>query len=324
MTGSRTARVRVPATSANLGAGFDCIGIAVDLWLVASVEAEDTLHSGDAAITIRREGTLESLALPPDDDALVAGFIAACAARDYAIPKRLAFAVHSEIPVARGLGASSAALVAGAGLADVALGLGFDSTGLAELCTRLEGHPDNVAPAVFGGAVLGVPGEGSGEGPPWVFAPLPVHPDLAFVFVIPPFSVETALARAILPSEVAHEIAVTAAGKGAALVHGLATGDGALLRIALDDVVHVPYRRQLVPGLASLCDTAVSAGAFGATLSGSGSTLMAIAPQEAAVRVAEAMRVRWSELGVQAETLVQRRPATIGLMCGSYPSTHPS
>jgi homoserine kinase len=313
MTGGvRTAGVRVPATSANLGAGFDCIGIAVDRWLSASVEVDDSPRSGDVAITIGRGGTLTSLAIPPEDDTLYAGFVAACAVGGRGVPKRLDFFVDSEIPVARGLGSSSAALVAGARLADAALALGLGTHGLAELCTRIEGHPDNVAPALFGGAMLAVPGNGSVEARSWVFAPLPVHPSLAFVFVIPPYPVETAAARAILPREVAHGIAVSAAGKGAALVHGLATGDGALLRIALDDVLHVPYRRELVPGLAGLTEAACAAGAYGATLSGSGSTLVAVAPQDAADRVAEAMTKRWSGEGVVADSVVQRRPATLG------------
>jgi len=307
-----TARVRVPGTSANIGAGFDCIGVAVDRWLTASVEADDNPRSGRAAITIIREGALASLAVTPEDDTLYAGFVAACGAGDREVPERLAFFVDSEIPVARGLGSSSAALVAGARLADAALELGLDVHQLAELCTRIEGHPDNVAPALFGGAVLGVPGNGSFEARHWTFAPLPVHPSLAFVFVIPPFPVETAIARAILPREVPHEVAVRAAGKSAALAHGLSTGDGALLQIALDDVLHVPYRRTLVPGLASLHDAACAAGAYGATLSGSGPTLVAIAPQDIAERVADAMKERWSADGVVAESFVQRQPAKVG------------
>lgn len=313
MTGNvQSARVRVPATSANLGAGFDCIGIAVDRWLTASVEANDGLDTGDEAITINRKGALASLALPPEHDALYAGFVAACAAVDRAVPKRLAFSVDSEIPIARGLGSSSGSLVAGARLADSALALGLGTHELAELCTRIEGHPDNVAPALFGGAILGVPGSGSSKARHWTFAPLSVHPSLAFVFIIPPFQVETTAARAILPRNVPHEVAVRAAGKGAALAHGLATGDAALLQVALDDVLHVPYRRALVPGLASLHDAACAAGAYGATLSGSGPTLVAIAPQAVAERVEAAMKNRWTAEGVVADSFVQRRPAMVG------------
>jgi homoserine kinase len=313
MTGNvQNAHVRVPGTSANLGAGFDCIGIAVDRWLTASVEAGDDLDSGYAALTINRKRALASLDIPPENDALYTGFVAACAAVNRAVPKRLAFSVDSDIPIARGLGSSSASLVAGARLADAALALGLGTRRLAELCTRIEGHPDNVAPALFGGAILGVPGNGSIDARHWVFAPLPVHPSLAFVFVIPPFQVETAAARAILPRDVPHRVAVRAAGKGAALAQGLATGDGALLQIALDDVLHVPYRRALVPGLASLHDAACAAGAYGATLSGSGPTLVAITQQAVAERVEDAMKNRWSAEGVLADSFVQRQPASLG------------
>ncbi|MEP6906089.1 MAG: homoserine kinase [Gemmatimonadales bacterium] len=305
-----SATVRVPATSANLGAGYDCIGIALDRVLSASVEVFDSVKPAGAAITMQREGTLASLALLPEDDAIYAGFAAACGAVGRAVPAQLAFSVNSQIPVARGLGSSSAALVAGAKLADSVLGLGLGPVRIAELCTLIEGHPDNVAPAVFGGAILGVANT-SVETEQWVFVPLAVHSDLAFIFVVPPFTVETWAARAILPREVPHAVAVRAAGKSAALVQGLATANGALIRIALDDVLHVPFRRELVPGMASVQDAARAAGAYGATLSGSGPTLVAIAPQEAAERVAKAMVSRWSEDGVVAESFLQRRPASI-------------
>ncbi len=314
MNGSRTARVTVPATSANLGAGFDCVGMAVDRWLTASVVAHEHDQSAsratrEPAIGVTRSGSLASLDVAPADDALVQGFVAACAARGRDVPARLEFIVDSDIPVARGLGSSSAALVAGVRLANEALELRLSLAEVAALCTGLEGHPDNVAPAVFGGLVLAVP---DGAAPPgWAFAPLSVHEDLAFVFIIPPFLVETARARAALPTDVRHGVAVSAAGKAAALVHGLASGDGAFLRIALDDVLHVPYRRGLVPALTHVHDAACSAGAFGATLSGSGSTLVAVAPQRSADAVAVAMQHAWSAHRVSAETFVQRRPAIV-------------
>lgn len=303
----RKAHVRVPATSANLGSGYDCIGIAVDRGLSASVEADDDAHFDGRPISMRREGTLASLAVAPEEDMLYAGFAAACAERGRSVPAHLSFVVDSDIPVGRGLGSSSAALVAGACLADHALSLALGPAGIAQLCTRIEGHPDNVAPAVFGGAILAVPD--NSEMSRWEFAALPVHPDLAFIFIIPPFTVETSAARAILPRQVSHDIAVRAAGKGAALAHGLVSGNSALLRIALDDVLHVPYRAALVPGLRNIHDAACAAGAYGATLSGSGPTIIAIAPQQSAERVADAMKRRWSDDGVETDVFVQRRPA---------------
>ena len=304
----RSAHVRVPATSANLGAGFDCIGIAVDRGLTAWVDSDDDTRSDGAGVEIRREGALAALDIAPEDDMLYTGFAAACYAAARAVPARVSFVVDSDIPVGRGLGSSSAALVAGASLADLALSLALGPNEIAQLCTRIEGHPDNVGPAVFGGGILAVP-DNSVDARRWEFAPLPVHPDLAFIFIIPPFTIETTAARAILPREVSHDIAVSAAGKAAALAHGLVSGDGALLRIALDDVLHVPYRAALVPGMASIHDAARAAGAYGVTLSGSGPTLVAIAPQNSAERVEDAMRKRWSTDGVEAESFVQWEPA---------------
>lgn len=308
----RSAHVRIPATSANLGAGFDCVGIAVDRGLSAWVEADDDPRSDSKPISIRRDGTLTSLAVAPEDDTLYAGFVAACAAGGHTIPAHLAFVVDSDIPVGRGLGSSSAALVAGASLADIALSLALGLIEIAQLCTRIEGHPDNVGPALFGGAILAVPDNSSAEVRRWEFAPFPVHPDLAFIFIIPPFTVETAAARAILPREVPYDIAVKAAGKSAALVHGLVSGDGPLLKIALDDVLHVPYRRELVPGMSAVHHAGCAAGAYGVTLSGSGPTLVAVAPQEEAERVEDAMKKRWNADGVMVDSFVQWRPAIVG------------
>lgn len=219
-------------------------------------------------------------------------------------PGGLVFTARSSIPVGRGLGSSAAALVAGAALADAMLDLGLGASGLAALGTRLEGHPDNATPAVFGGAVLAV----AREGCPLAIAPLEVHQTLAFVFAIPDFTVDTSAARAALPASLPHATAVRAAARAAALVRGLATGDGALLAAALDDVLHVPYRRSLIPGYDAVTLAAIEAGAFGATLSGAGSGIVALAPALAAEVVGGAMRAAWSALGIGAETFAHTRP----------------
>jgi homoserine kinase len=168
----------------------------------------------------------------------------------------------------------------------------------------VEGHPDNVAAAIFGGAQLVVPAQTRRV------VPLTVAKGLALVFAMPDFSVETRHARSVLPRELSHGTATRAAGLSAALVHGLATGDGDTLRVALDDVLHVPYRRTLITGFDDVCGAAVGAGAFGATLSGSGSTLVAIAPERQASAVAESMCAAWAQHGVQAEGFVN--PSHVG------------
>jgi len=279
--------------------------MAVDLWLTASVIVDGTRDGvGAPAVTVRRAGALASLTAPATVDLTYVGFAAACEAGAHPLPGRIDFSLSSDIPVARGLGSSAAALVAGAALADAALGLGLGPDGLATLCAEIEGHPDNAGAAVFGGAVLGVTAGGAAGARAYTFSPLAVHDELAFAFAIPDFEVTTAAARAVLPSTVPYAVAVAAAAKSAALVQGLATGDGALLASALDDVLHVPYRREIVRDYAAVVGAACEAGAFGATLSGSGSAIVAIATRGAAARVAEAMCRRWREGGVVAETIV--------------------
>lgn len=303
------ATVRVPGSTSNLGAGFDCIGFAVDRWLTATVVVGKDTSSRSRAITIDRRGTLAGLDVPSTDDMLFAGFVAACTLAGHTVPEQLTFTVTSEIPIARGLGSSSAALVAGALLADRSLGLDLGRAAIAELCTQIEGHPDNVGPAVFGGCTMGVPNDTGTDAGRWVFANIGIHPELAFVFVVPPILVNTAAARAILPKTVDFPVAVRATGKSAALAHGLTTGDAALLRLAFDDVLHVPYRRALITGMDTVVHAARVAGAYGATISGSGSTLLAVTSQGAATAVADAMRDCWTSLGIATESFIQRRPA---------------
>ena len=289
-----SAGVRVPATSSNLGAGFDCIGVAIDRWLTAAA----TVGGTAGRITIHRRGQLAALTVPPEEDLLTMGFRAACAAAG--VPQvGVAIDATSEIPVGRGLGSSAAAIVAGALLADAALGLDLSRSRIVEIAAEVEGHSDNVAAAVYGGAVLSV------RTPTGLrSAVLAVSPDLVFLLAVPPFPSDTRTARAALPAVLPHAEAVLAASRAAALVQGLATGDPELLAAALNnDVLHVPYRRSRIPGYDAVVTAAQAAGAYGATLSGAGSAILAIAPRERAAAVGAALLAAWRGAGVEAELL---------------------
>src|SRR5438270_2800837 len=296
--------VRVPGSTANLGAGFDCVGVAVPRWLRLTARLEPRGGRAVGPLTIERGGTLRALETPPDADYLYLGFAAACRRAGRDVPAGLVLTAESEIPVARGLGSSAAAGVAGAAAAAALLDLSLDAAGLAELATELEGHPDNVAPAVFGGATLALQGPNG-----LIVAPLVVHASLAFVFAVPDFMVETKRARAALPATLPHQQAVRAAAKSAALVQGLAHGDARLLAAALDDVLHVPYRRALVRGYDEVTSAARQAGAYGATLSGSGPTVVALCPGARAAPVGGAMVGGGRPCGVAARTVPADRPA---------------
>jgi homoserine kinase len=293
---SRTVTVGVPASTSNLGAGFDCVGVAVERWINVTA----TLDTAVRGFAIARRGTLAPLTLDAADDRLAAGFRAACRRGRRELPAGVAFDATSNIPVGRGLGSSASATLAGALAANALLGLGLTERSIAIACAEVEGHPDNVVPSLFGGARLALKGaDGS-----LLVAPLHVHDSLALVFAIPDFAVETVHARAVLPPTVAHSTATRAAALGAALVQGLATANEGLLASALSDVLHVPFRRGLIEGYDAVTRAARRAGAFGATLSGSGSTILAIAPVESAENVAAQMVEAWRALRISAEPLI--------------------
>lgn len=294
------ARVRVPASTSNLGAGFDCVGVAVDRWLTATVAITDSR----TGVTMKRSGASAKLSVAPDEDLIHAGFRLVCDTSKQRLPPSLDYEVSSTIPVARGLGASAAALVAGAFLANELLGLSLSPEQIATLCARYEGHPDNAGPAVLGGAVLGVPVDGDTS---YHFTALRIHESIALVFAVPPLEVLTSEARAVLPKSLSYQTAVRAVAKASALIEGLGSGDEELLKFALDDVLHVPFRRQLVPGYDAVVRAAAHAGAFGATLSGSGSTVVAISERRTASTVGDAMRSAWQAYNQAAEIIISEK-----------------
>jgi homoserine kinase len=306
---TRPFTIRVPASTSNLGAGFDSVGMAVGRWL----DVIARLHASDAPVAIRRAGTLCTLNCPAQDDLIWRGFVATCAALRQTPPNGIEIDATSSIPIARGLGSSAAAVVAGASLANAVLDAGLDLASIVDIAAALEGHPDNVAPSTLGGAVLSVRGTGHHV----ISTPLTVHPSLRFVFLIPDFEVRTSVARAALPDTVEFATAVTAASRSAALVIGLQTGDARLLRSALDDVLHVPFRRGLVRGYDSVTVAAASAGAIGATLSGSGSTIVAVTTASNAAAVSDAASVAWRSLGVGVHAFVTAaEPAGVSVSAG--------
>ena len=298
-----TVSVSVPATASNLGGGFDCVGVAVRGRLHVTVG----VAPDGPDVTVHRSGTLAALDVAPEHDLIVAGFLAACTRAKRAVPDRLVVSADSDIPVGRGLGSSAAALVAGALAAAALHGDAASTAGIIALGSDLEGHPDNVAPAVLGGAVLAVTRPDGRV----TTAPVDVHASLRFAFAIPDFTVDTHRARAALPDVLPHADARAAAAAAAALVLGLRAADADLLAAGLDGALHVPFRRSLIPWYDGVVAAARSSGAFGATLSGSGSSVVAVAAAERADEAAAAMAAAWSARGVHAATLVSA-PCPLG------------
>lgn len=279
---TRAAGVRVPCSTSNLGAGFDTLGLALDRYLTAEFEP------GDAGLHVRRSGTLEGLGAADGDDLLLSTFKEVLAGAGAAMDGELT--VHSEIPVARGLGSSAAALVAGYALARAVVELDDAPEEAFRAAVRREGHGDNAAPCVFGGLQAVAPGPHSLQA-----LPLELSDAIGFAYSAPSAPMSTSAARAALPKVVAHEIAVAALGRLEALTRGLALGDPELICIGFQDQLHVPYRLPLIPAAGDAMNAGREAGAWAVTISGSGSGLIAACPPEAAADVAHAMREVFAE-----------------------------
>ncbi len=258
-----TLTVRVPASTSNLGAGFDCLGLAVDIWLEASLTPGRGVPKYGGALAD----------ISPDADVIHTHLAASGTTAEYQLR------VQSDIPVGRGLGSSAAGWVAALALEQLARGDAVDTDDVFRRTAQLEGHPDNAGPAVFGGLILAA------------HAPsrLALHADVAIALAIPDRPVETEAARALLPEQVSQQVAVEQAARAAALVAGLASGDGALIAYGMQDQLAVEHRKGLIPGFDDALQAGCDAGAHGVTISGSGSTLLAFASREAAAVVAESM-----------------------------------
>lgn len=278
--------VSAPASSANLGPGFDALGLALDLWNAITIDTDGpagatSVCGSECALLDTRENlsltamrelaTLHGRTLPP-----------------FSLDARV------DVPVARGLGSSAAALAAGLVAADRLLDLGLADDDLFAVAWRMEGHGDNVGASLYGGAVLAVPG---------VRSPvrLLTHDALGLeaVVFVPEMTGATVAARAALPPAVPHADAAFNIATAAGLVLGLHTGDRALIAAGMRDRLHEPYRARLFPHLEPMTAAARSAGALGAVLSGAGPSVLALCEPEAAAAVAEAFAATAGSIGAR-------------------------
>lgn len=283
------ATVRVPATTANLGPGFDSFGLALTLYNDISLE--------------ETESGLEFIGCPNDyanEDNLI--FVAYKAAMDAMnIPvKGLKITIDSNIPISRGLGSSAALLTAGAMGANALHGNPLSLQQILEVTNPIEGHPDNLAPAIFGGLTASMM---VGNQP--ITVPCALHPDWKFLALVPDFPLSTSAARGVLPANYSRADAVYNVGRGALVIKALELGDEALLAMAMDDKIHQPYRRKLIADY-DVIESIVQqhGGAF--ALSGAGPTLLCVTRNsELADILREALpnqtQANWTVLSLEAE-----------------------
>jgi homoserine kinase len=285
--------VRAPATSANLGPGYDCLSLALDVANVVQAWPSDRL-----VIEVAGEGAKH---LPTDADNEV--YRALCLVYDThgSAPPPLRLRCENVIPPARGLGSSSAARACGLLLGNRLLGDPFNPERLFALGADLEGHPDNIAACLFGGVQVCVT---SGRG--LEHCPVPVSFPLAATVFVPDFPMDTRKARGLLPEHVSLDTAVYNMGRASLLVAALATGRADLLRTATEDAIHQPPRQQVFPALPGLIRGALDAGAYGAFLSGAGSSVLALVEPALAESVGAAMTASARGQGVAGRVLQTR------------------
>lgn len=276
-------KITVPATSANLGIGYDTLGMAVSLYSHFTFERSDELEITGCPVEFQSENNLVYVSFV---DAL----------REWGEePFPVKLDIHTEVPVARGLGSSSTCVVAGIMAAAALTGHTVDRAELVRIATSVEGHPDNVAPAILGGAVCSFTPE---DGLPRCLR-YDVSDRLRFITIIPPYEVHTSEARKVVPQEVPLSNAVWQMGRIAGMTRGLETGDLALIADANDDRLQEPYRRALIPDYDAIRATCLDGGAGTLWISGSGSTLMAVTDDTI---VAKFLQVRLREAFPACET----------------------
>jgi homoserine kinase len=255
------AHLRVPASSANLGPGFDALGLALRIYLECRFRASERL-------TIRASGC-DAGAIPSDDSNLIWQTALAVSAHSHLPLPPIELEIDNRIPLGKGLGSSAAALTAGVVIADHLLGLDWDRGRILDEAARLEGHPDNVAACVLGGIVAGaIDGHGHVCA---IRLELPADCELAVL--VPDFVLPTSESRAVLPTAYSREDAVFNLQRTGLLVAALATGRMDALSTALHDRLHQPYRARLVPGFEEVLALRAK-GLVGCVLSGAGPSVL--------------------------------------------------
>lgn len=257
--------IRVPATSANLGPGFDSFGCALALYNTYTFEqisagleitgCDEEFRNRDNLSIVAYRYAMEALGLPME---------------------ALSLHIDAHIPVCRGLGSSSAMIIGGVMAANALHGAPLSKEELLRLCTVVEGHPDNLAPALYGGMTASLMRGGMP-----VTACFPLSDKLRFFALVPPFHLSTEKARAVLPQRVPFADAVFNVSHAALLLRALETADVDMIALAVDDRLHQPYRKGMIEGYEEAEQTARACGVTAFCISGAGPTCLCIADNDA-------------------------------------------
>ena len=293
--------VKVPASSANLGPGFDCLGLALPIYNTITIE-ETVLPGTGIEINIIPEG--ESMSdmvfdnIPRDKNNIIYKAVEMLYNSIGQEPSELKINIQSQIPITRGLGSSSSIIVGGLLAANKLLGSPADEKALLAIATEVEGHPDNVAPAILGGVVLATQ-EDDGT---ISYCKLDWPNEWDITVCIPDFELSTEIARSILPKEVPMQDAIFNAKHLAMLIKAVDTKDPKLMKTALKDRLHQPYRERLVLGMKDIMDAFKNEdGVLGVVLSGAGPSLLVISNKYDVDKIKSTVTEIWDKHNVKSD-----------------------
>ena len=291
--------VKTPATIANLGAGFDSFGLALPVYNIVSVE-ETVLPGSGIEINIINEKNNEESNLtdiPVDKNNIVYKAIELLYNFLGQTPNELKITIKTQIPISRGLGSSSSVIVGGLIAANELLGRPADEKVLMSVATEIEGHPDNIAPAFVGGMTMASWEEDGSV----IYRKLPWNDDWKLMVCVPDYELNTEISRSVLPKEVPMKDAIYNLKRSAMFVDALYTKDENLLKLALKDKLHQPYREKLVPGLSDIMNNLKHTnGVIGTVLCGAGPSVLVVYNGIGASEIKEIVTNTWNYFNVKA------------------------
>lgn len=291
--------VKVPATTANIGPGFDCLGMALPIYNTITIEETVLPGTGIEINVMADTDSIDQLSLdhiPSDENSIVYKAVELLYNSIGQTPSELKINIHSNIPVARGLGSSSSVIVGALIAANELLGRPADEVALLSIACEIEGHPDNITPAIVGGLVISSQEDDGSV----VYRKLEWPEEWAVTVCVPDFELSTDIARSVLPSEVPMKDAIFNAKRLAMFVHAIHTKDSELMKLALQDRLHQPYRMKLVPGLDKIIDNLKHFdNVLGCVLSGAGSSILIISEKNNVDKIKEVVHDTWADQNIK-------------------------
>ena len=291
--------VKVPATTSNFGSGFDCFGMALPLYNIITIEETVLPGTGVEVNVVSDFQNNESYAIehiPKDENNIIYKAVEMLYNSIGQAPSELKITIKSSIPIAKGLGSSASIIVGGLLAANELLNRPADEAALLSIATELEGHPDNVTPAIVGGFVMtSLEDDGS-----IVYRKLNWPEEWILNIMIPDYELVTEISRSVLPAEVPLKDAVFNAGRTAMFIEALHTQDDELLKLALQDKLHQPYRSKLVPGLDDIAAALRhEEDVLGVTLSGAGPAILVISKKNKVDKLKSMVSETWENYNLK-------------------------